>query len=153
VSRLVRGGAEIPSLARSVASCRCRPAQIHHRAQGVFNGQRIGYTVTIAETIVKDASGHPACSAFTIAYIAKKVKDPAKRPVIFIFNGGPGSASNTLLFGAFGPKRMERFTSAALADPSTPLVDNPYTVRCSSIHRKQGSANCLRVYRSRRSVR
>lgn len=96
--------------------------------KGVFNGQKLRYTATVAETIVKDASGQPGCSAFTIAYTAKKVKDPIERPVIFIFNGGPGSASNTLLFGAFGPKRMEPFTSAALADPSTPLVDNPYTV-------------------------
>src|SRR5690606_18375394 len=50
------------------------------------------------------------------------------RPVMFVFNGGPGGASSMLHFGAFGARRIERFDSAAMADPDVPLVDNPDTL-------------------------
>src|SRR6202008_1464223 len=36
----------------------------------------------------------------------KKGADAAKRPVTFIYNGGPGSASVWLHMGAFGPRRV-----------------------------------------------
>jgi carboxypeptidase C (cathepsin A) len=49
---------------------------------------------------------------------------PGPRPILFIFNGGPGAASNALMFGAFGPKRLTRFDSAAMADPSIATTDN-----------------------------
>nr|WP_302054136.1 hypothetical protein [Sphingomonas tagetis] len=61
---------------------------------------------------------------FTTSFIAKSRED-AQRPVTFVFNGGPGGASNMLMFGAFGPKRMARFDTSALADVSVPLIDNP----------------------------
>jgi carboxypeptidase C (cathepsin A) len=96
--------------------------------EGVFNGIRIAYRATVAETTVRDTTGRPAASVFTIAYTATGVADPGSRPVIFIFNGGPGAASGILHFGAFGPKRMAAFTSGARADVKTPLVENAYTV-------------------------
>ncbi len=96
--------------------------------RGVFNGKKVAYRATVAETIVKSPDGKPAASLFTLSYVASGVKDPASRPVLFIFNGGPGAASNTLLFGAFGPKRMTPFTSAAHADPNTAVVDNGYSL-------------------------
>lgn len=48
--------------------------------------------------------------------------DPTQRPVIFIFNGGPGSASLWLHLGLFGPRIVPA------ADPTTPL-SAPYTLR------------------------
>lgn len=77
---------------------------------------------------MKGPDGTPAASMFTFAYTAKGVDNPSSRPVIFVFNGGPGGASNTLNFGALGPKRMVPFTSEAQADPKTPLIDNKYSV-------------------------
>lgn len=96
--------------------------------RGVFNGRKVSYRATVAETIVKSPDGKPAASLFALSYIANGVKDPGSRPVLFIFNGGPGAASNTLQFGAIGPKRMIPFTSEAHADPKTPLVDNAHSL-------------------------
>jgi carboxypeptidase C (cathepsin A) len=96
--------------------------------RGVFNGKKVSYRATVAETIIKDPSGNAVASMFTFAYTAKGVKEPTSRPVLFVFNGGPGGASVALHFGALGPKRMEKFTGPAQADPNTRLIDNPYTV-------------------------
>jgi carboxypeptidase C (cathepsin A) len=58
-----------------------------------------------------------------IAYIAYARADaePARRPVTFVFNGGPGAASAYLQLGAMGPWRLpiDRVT------PSTPPVVVP----------------------------
>jgi len=104
------------------------PRRFETLHKGVFGGRKLKYRATVAETILKDPSGKPAASAFTTAFTATDAGSPAFRPVIFIYNGGPGGASSTLMLGAFGPKRMTSFTSAALADPTVPLVDNPFTV-------------------------
>jgi carboxypeptidase C (cathepsin A) len=104
------------------------PRKFVTRHKGIFNGRKLAYRASVVETIVKNPAGIPAASMFTFAYTAEHVQDPQSRPVIFVFNGGPGGASNSLHFGAFGPKRMASFTGAAQADPKTPLIDNPYTV-------------------------
>jgi carboxypeptidase C (cathepsin A) len=95
---------------------------------GTFGGHKLKYRASVVETILKDPEGKPAASGFTTAFTLAGVKDPTTRPVIFLYNGGPGGGSSLLMFGAFGPKRMTYLTSAALADPKIPVVDNPYTV-------------------------
>src|SRR5215467_4428702 len=44
-------------------------------------------------------------SMFYVAYNKKNV-EPDKRPITFLFNGGPGSSTVWLHMGAFGPKRV-----------------------------------------------
>ena len=46
--------------------------------------------------------------AATMSYVAyfKTGAEASKRPITFIFNGGPGSATMWLHMGAFGPKRV-----------------------------------------------
>jgi carboxypeptidase C (cathepsin A) len=71
---------------------------------GVFNGQKVAYTATVAEYLVDGAGGKPGAKIVTIAY-ARDVKDGAKRPVMFVYNGGPGASSSPLHFAALGPVR------------------------------------------------
>ena len=47
----------------------------------------------------------PDAEIFHVAYTLKGA-DPAKRPVTFIFNGGPGAASIYLHIAAIGPKTI-----------------------------------------------
>lgn len=64
-----------------------------------------------------------------VAYHAYTIASPARaaRPVIFAFNGGPGSASAWLHLGALGPWLVP-LTSATMSDPGTPaLSGNPDT--------------------------
>ncbi|MFC4312367.1 S10 family peptidase [Steroidobacter flavus] len=104
------------------------PRRFVSNHRGLFSGKKVAYQTTVAETIVKGPDGTPAASMFTFAHVAKAAGSPSSRPVIFVFNGGPGGASNTLHFGALGPKRMTPFTTAAQSDPKTPLIDNVYSV-------------------------
>ena len=55
----------------------------------------------------------------------KEPRDPS-RPVVFLYNGGPGSGSVWLQMGAFGPKRVA-IPSDARDDgaPPYPILDNP----------------------------
>ncbi|HEU0133529.1 MAG TPA: peptidase S10, partial [Allosphingosinicella sp.] len=94
------------------------------RHSGTFGGQRVSYTATASETYLKAPDGTPKASLFSIAYV-KEPRDP-RRPVAFLFNGGPGSGSLWLHMGAFGPKRVA-IPSDARDDsgPPFPILDNP----------------------------
>jgi carboxypeptidase C (cathepsin A) len=70
---------------------------------GHFNGQTVNYTATVAETFLHDAKGEPTASVVTIAYVRDGVANPAKRPVLFCFNGGPGASSSPTHTQALGP--------------------------------------------------
>jgi carboxypeptidase C (cathepsin A) len=56
-----------------------------------------------ADKIKKDPE--PVASMFFVAYF-KKGADPGKRPITFLYNGGPGSSTVWLHMGAFGPRRV-----------------------------------------------
>ena len=71
-------------------------------------GHRVDYKA-VAGTLILHGTGdkedEPQVSMFYVAYMKKGV-DASKRPVTFIYNGGPGSATVWLHMGAFGPKRV-----------------------------------------------
>ncbi len=94
------------------------------RLAGTFGGQRIAYTATVAEQVLKAEDGTPKAAIVTTSYVAEP-RDPS-RPVTFLFNGGPGSGSVWLQMGAFGPKRVA-IPSDARDDgaPPYPILDNP----------------------------
>jgi carboxypeptidase C (cathepsin A) len=93
-------------------------------------GRRVDYKA-MAGTLVLHGSGdkehEPQVSMFYAAYFKKGV-DAAKRPLTFIFNGGPGSATVWLHMGAFGPKRV--VTADDSHTPAAPyeLVNNDYSL-------------------------
>src|SRR5688572_21126840 len=70
-------------------------------------GQILKYTATVGWLILNDKEKDKPIARFGyIAYTLDGVKDPARRPITFAFNGGPGSASIWLHMGALGPKRV-----------------------------------------------
>jgi carboxypeptidase C (cathepsin A) len=95
---------------------------------GTFHGQRVAYTATVAETILENEKHEREAAIWSTAYVKDGVEDPATRPVTFLWNGGPGSASLWLHMGAFGPKRVD-VPSDARDDGGPPygLLDNPGT--------------------------
>ena len=52
------------------------------------------------------AEAPPTARIFYVAYFKKDTTDENHRPVMFIYNGGPGSATMWLHMGTFGPKRI-----------------------------------------------
>ncbi len=70
-------------------------------------------------------------SMFYVAYFKDGGKNTAAkgaRPVTFIFNGGPGSASFWLHMGAFGPRRIVTSTDAHTPAAPYSLVNNASTL-------------------------
>ncbi len=74
-----------------------------------------------------EAGGGPEASMFYTAYF-KKGAPAAGRPIMFLYNGGPGSATVWLHMGAFGPRRV--VTSDGAHTPAAPyaIVDNRYSL-------------------------
>ena len=85
-------------------------------------GRMVNFTATAGETYLRAEDGTPRASIFSVSYIEEGVSDPTARPVVFVFNGGPGSASLWLHMGAFGPKHV--ITPGDATDVGAP----PYTV-------------------------
>ena len=69
----------------------------------------------------------PEASMSYVAYFQGDKENP-QRPIMFIFNGGPGSSTVWLHMGAFGPKRV--LTPGDTHGPAAPyrIVDNEYSL-------------------------
>src|SRR6188508_1251099 len=59
-----------------------------------IGGQQINYTATAATYIIKGDDGTPKASFFFVAYTKDNAPDATRRPISFVYNGGPGSASS-----------------------------------------------------------
>lgn len=75
---------------------------------------------------IKNAqSGDTEAKIFFMAYTLDN--PPANRPLMFSFNGGPGSASVWLHLGALGPKRVKMLDDGMMPPPPYQLEDNEQT--------------------------
>ena len=86
-------------------------------------GGKLNYTATAGTFSLFDQSGERSAAIFYTAFVAKP--DDPRRPVTFVFNGGPGAASAFLNLGLVGPRIAvfgEGFDGA-----SVHLADNPDT--------------------------
>ncbi|MGA8169039.1 MAG: hypothetical protein WB813_17280 [Candidatus Acidiferrales bacterium] len=75
----------------------------HHSAR--IGGEEINYTATAATYVIKDDAGNPKATFFFVAYTKDGVPDVSKRPISFVYNGGPGSASLFTHMG-MGPEKV-----------------------------------------------
>ena len=71
-----------------------------------IGSQTIPYKATVGSLLLKNEKDEPAALIFFTSYIRSDVKDLSQRPISFLYNGGPGSASLWLHMGSFGPKRV-----------------------------------------------
>ncbi len=90
----------------------------HHTAN--IGGQQINYTATAATYVIKADDGTPKATFFFVAYTKDHAGDPAGRPLSFVYNGGPGSASLFTHMG-LGPRRV-------VLQPDGHAMPAPYTV-------------------------
>lgn len=94
-------------------------------------GETVRYEAIAGETILRAgrATGGDAIgSIFSFTYLRTDRTD-ASRPVLFIFNGGPGSSSLWLHMGAIGPRRVELDHEVDPSNvPPFGVVDNPNSV-------------------------
>jgi carboxypeptidase C (cathepsin A) len=76
----------------------------HHSVS--IDGETVKYTATAGNLVIDDDKGDAIGSFFYVAYTKDGVKSNARRPLTFLFNGGPGSSSIWLHMGSFGPVRV-----------------------------------------------
>lgn len=67
-------------------------------------GQSFSYTAETGTQPVWDNMGNPIATLFYTYYTRNNVKNRANRPIIFSFNGGPGSASVWMHVAYTGPQ-------------------------------------------------
>lgn len=87
----------------------------------------LAYTA-VAEFLPVRESGKDEVLArvFTTTYTLDGA-EAGKRPVAFVFNGGPGAASAYLHLGALGPRIVRFNEDGSLPRPPVPVADNPDT--------------------------
>jgi carboxypeptidase C (cathepsin A) len=103
-----------------------RSSVTQHRLSA--GGKSIEYSATAGLLVIRDNEDKPIANLSYVAYTRRDVTDIGARPILFAFNGGPGSSSLWLHMGALGPKRV------VVADPEpTPpapfhAVENEFSV-------------------------
>lgn len=93
----------------------------HHELE--LGGKSLKYTATAGTLLIRDEDDKPYGSMFYAAYTLDGA-DPTTRPVSFLYNGGPGSATLWLHMGSFSPVRIETDSPKATAGPPFKLVAN-----------------------------
>ena len=81
----------------------------------------IDYTAT-AKWVVLRKKEKPSAEIFSVSYVAGAGDDG--RPVMFVFNGGPGASSAFLHLGAVGPQRVALPPDGTLPEMPPRLVQN-----------------------------
>lgn len=69
-----------------------------------IDGQKIDYRATASTIVLKTDKSKDRASIFHVSYERLGAKERHNRPVLFAFNGGPGSSAVWLHLGALGPK-------------------------------------------------
>ena len=107
-----------------------KPREVATEGSVTVGGKAIAYKA-IAGTIILTGSNEkkddPTASIFYV-YYAKSGNDLGKRPVTFLYNGGPGSSTVWLHMGAFGPKRVTTDSDVHLPAAPYNLVNNDFSL-------------------------
>lgn len=96
-----------------------------------IDGKLINYTVRASELVLTKDDGTARAKIFNVSYIAKTAnsEEAAKRPVMFAFNGGPGSSAVWLHLGALGPRIVPSSTDGTEPiKPPVVLKANPFSI-------------------------
>jgi len=94
----------------------------------VINGKTVNYKATVGfiEVTSRDLSAK-ACLFYT-SYVVPTAAGEAPRPLIFAFNGGPGSASVWLHLGLLGPQRVNMGADGLHAPSVNALMMNDSSI-------------------------
>lgn len=97
------------------------PASAETTATWTGGAAPVGYTAS-AKWLVLRKKEKPAAEIFSVSYVADG--GDVDRPVVFVFNGGPGASSAYLHLGAVGPQRVAFPADGTLPEMPPRLVQN-----------------------------
>ena len=99
--------------------------------QQKLNGDTLHYTATAGNLLISkedhDQNEKPYHSVFYVAY-TQDGADARTRPVTFLYNGGPGSATIWLEMGSVGPVRVISQSPEPANNPPFQVVPNEYSL-------------------------
>ncbi len=102
------------------------PVQTQHSV--TVDGTTLNYTASAGIMPLRDEKTEEITAGiFYTAYTLDGVDDTAARPLVFVFNGGPGSSSVWLHMGALGPRRVVMQDEGWMPAPPFRLEDNAHT--------------------------
>ncbi len=101
------------------------PSQTSHLMR--LDGRDIKYTATAGTLPIRLDDGKVAAQMFYVAY-TKDGEDRKTRPVAFLYNGGPGSASVWMHMGSFAPRSVQMAEDGFQPAPPYQLADNESTL-------------------------
>ena len=94
-----------------------------------IDGKKVPYKVTTGKLQLKADDGKVRASIFHVSYARTDTKDASTRPVMFAFNGGPGSSAVWLHIGVLGPKTVKLPGDGTTAPlPPARVADNPLSI-------------------------
>ncbi len=96
------------------------PSHFEKEHEITLKGNPVRFRSVCEDTVFYAPEGKPEASLFTISY--ERIGCDRSRPVLFLWNGGPGSATSTLHLECFGPWQIARNCDDF---PVYGLEDNP----------------------------
>lgn len=99
-----------------------KPARFESDHSITLNGKNVQYHTVSEDNVFYKDDGTPVASIFSYSYFRTDVENAVERPVMFIYNGGPGSASMYVHTGFMGPRRI------VYGDPDRPSAFGPWKV-------------------------
>jgi carboxypeptidase C (cathepsin A) len=126
-SGAVRGRPDVvsdPDLAAATAVEQAQPK----RGSVAVGGRTVAYTATPGTVTIRNDEGEPIASMFYTSYVADRARGSAERPVMFIFNGGPGSSTMWLHMGSIGPMKVRVPGTSVEKGPPFRLTPNADTI-------------------------
>ncbi|HEX8367070.1 MAG TPA: hypothetical protein VF604_00750 [Pyrinomonadaceae bacterium] len=116
--------AETPKPAPAAVQADEPPVVTRHTAR--IGNRTLNYNVTTGYMPIRHAqTGETEARIFFMAYTLEN--PPPNRPLMFSFNGGPGSASVWLHMGALGPKRVKMLDDGLMPPAPYQMEDNDAT--------------------------
>jgi len=110
---------------KSESAPEARQSTTEHRIR--IGGQNVDYSATVGWLIMHKDDKPVARFGYT-AYLRQGDHSAAERPILFAFNGGPGSSSLWLHMGVLGPQRVLVNDAGYAAPPPARRVANEYSV-------------------------
>ncbi|HJZ71794.1 MAG TPA: hypothetical protein VKE51_08635 [Vicinamibacterales bacterium] len=98
----------------------------HHTVR--IEGQPVAYTAKAGTLVLRDPNDKAIASFFYVYYTRDNVTDLAKRPLVYSFNGGPGTGSLWMHIGFTGPRRVAYDENGFQLRPPYRLVDNDHSL-------------------------
>jgi len=89
-------------------------------------GRKLDYQAKAGTLSLLSGKGDVTAEIFYVAYTLRPpAAEGSRRPITFVFNGGPGAASAYLHIGALGPRVIATGAEGEFLPPPQKLIDNP----------------------------